>query len=85
MDEHLINQSADVLGYYAKDSGLNLRKEPNAKSDIIGSVRGELFEIKLTHQTSGQWCKVKITKHKEYPCETALNEKENTEINQKAG
>lgn len=31
--DYLINQSADVLGYYAKDSGLNLRKEPNANSD----------------------------------------------------
>ena len=48
--------------YDTNEPGLRLRKEPSSKSDVIGSVRGDLFEIKLTTETSGQWCKVKITK-----------------------
>ena len=58
---------------------MRLRKEPNSNTEIIGSVRGDLFEIKLTNQTAGQWCKVKITKYREHPCWTDLSEKENIE------
>jgi hypothetical protein len=79
--DHLIKKSENKLGYYANEPGLRLRKEPNSNSEIIGSVRGDLFEIKLTNQTVGQWCKVKITKYKEHPCGTDLSEKENIEYN----
>lgn len=79
--EHLIKQSENELGYYANEPGLRLRKEPNSNSEIIGSVRGELFEIKLTNTTVGQWCKVKITKYKEHPCNTELSEDQNMEYN----
>lgn len=72
-------QNKDVLGYYANEPGLRLRKEPNSESEIIGSVRGDLFEIKLTENISGQWCKVKVTKYKEHPCNTDLEEEKNIE------
>ncbi|MBV6881259.1 SH3 domain-containing protein [Epilithonimonas ginsengisoli] len=77
--DQMIEQSKGVLGYYANEPGLRLRKEPNSKSEIIGSVRGDLFEIKLTKNISGQWCKVKVTKYKEHPCNTDLEEAENIE------
>lgn len=77
--DHMIERSNDVLGYYANEPGLRLRKEPNSESEIIGSVRGDLFEIKLTKNISGQWCKVKVKKYKEHPCNTELEEAENVE------
>lgn len=77
--DHLINQSEHQLGYYATEPGLRVRKEPNSTSELIGSVRGDLFEIKLTDNTQGQWCKVNITKYKEHPCNTELSENENVE------
>jgi hypothetical protein len=77
--DQMIAQSTDALGYYANDPGLRLRKEPNSESEIIGSVRGDLFEIKLTKNISGQWCKVKVKKYKEHPCSTELEETENIE------
>lgn len=77
--DHLIKQSKNALGYYANDPGLRLRKEPNSNSEIIGSVRGDLFEIKLTTETFGQWCKVKAIKYKEHPCNTELTEEQNLE------
>ena len=66
-------------GFYANEPGLRLRKEPNTNSEVIGSVRGDLFEIKLTAEISGQWNKVKIIKYKQSPCETELSNEENIE------
>lgn len=77
---HLIKNSDHVLGYYANEPGLQIRKEPNISSEIMGSVRGELFEIKLTSEVSGQWCKVKVTKYREHPCNTDLTEDKNIEF-----
>lgn len=76
--DHMI-QNEDTIGYYANEPGLRLRKEPNSESEIINSIRGDLFEIKLSKNVSGQWCKVKVTKYKEHPCKTNLEETENTE------
>lgn len=77
--DYLIKESNNVLGYYANNPGLRIRKEPNANSDIIGSIRGDLYEIKLTGEVSGQWCKVVVTKFKEHPCRTELDDKKNLE------
>ncbi|WP_163411011.1 SH3 domain-containing protein [Flavobacterium ajazii] len=79
--DHLIKQSKNELGYYANEPGLRLRKEPKSDSEIIGSVRGDLFEIKLTSETVGQWCKVNVIKYKEHPCNTELTEEQNLEYN----
>ena len=77
--DQMIKESENTLGYYANEPGLRLRKEPNSESEIMGSVRGDLFEIKLTKTTSGQWCKVKVIKYKEHLCNTDLEEAENIE------
>lgn len=77
--DQMIAQSNNILGYYANEPGLKLRKEPNSESEILDSVRGDLFEIKLTKTTSGQWCKVKVIKYREHPCSTDLEEAENIE------
>ncbi|PUV24758.1 hypothetical protein DCO56_07250 [Sphingobacterium athyrii] len=75
----LLEENEKVLGYYAKVPGLRIRKEPNTSSDIIEAIRGDLFEIKLSNQIKGQWCKVKVTKYREHPCETDLDDKDNIE------
>ncbi len=77
--DYMVLNSKKVLGYYAKEPGLRIRTEPNNVSKIIGSVQGDLFEIKLTKNISGQWAKVKITKHKEHPCNTDLDKEANIE------
>ena len=77
--DQMITEGENTLGYFANEPGLRLRKEPNSESEIIGSVRGDLFEIKLTKTISGQWCKVKVKKYKEHPCNTDLEEAENIE------
>jgi hypothetical protein len=75
----LIRNSSDVLGYYANEPGLKVRKTSDVNGEIVGSVRGELFEIKLTNKTNGNWCYVKITKYKEHPCLTDLDDAKNIE------
>lgn len=75
----LLEENEKVLGYYAKAPGLRIRKEPNTSSDIIEAIRGDLFEIKLSNQIKGQWCKVRVTKYREHPCETDLDDKDNIE------
>ena len=77
--EHLIKKSETVLGYYANEPGLRVRKQPNVTSEIIGSVRGDLFEINLTTNINGKWCRVKITKYKEHPCNSELSDDQNIE------
>ena len=76
----LVGNSSNVLGYYANEPGLKLRRTPDINGEILGSVRGELFEIKLTNRTSGNWCFVKITKFKEHPCQTELEDVTNIEF-----
>ncbi len=78
--DFLIKKSEDVLGYYAKEPGLNVRKGPGTHSEKIGSVRGDLFEIKLTSEINSNWCKAIITKYKEHPCNTGLEKDENIEF-----
>ena len=77
--QYLQNKNATVLGYYANEPGLNLRANPSSDSEVIGGVRGDQFEIKLTNNCTGQWCKVNIIKYREHPCNTDLEETENIE------
>ena len=78
--DYLIQNKDKVLGYYADEPGLNVRKEANEKSEIIGSVRGDLFEINLTTQISGLWCKAKIRKFRQHPCQSDVKEEQNIEF-----
>jgi hypothetical protein len=75
----LLEENEKVLGYYAKAPGLRIRKEPTTSSDLVEAIRGDLFEIKLSNEIKGQWCKVSVTKYKEHPCETDLEDKDNIE------
>ena len=75
----MLSVSQQELGFYANEPGLRLRKEPNANSEVIGSVRGDLFEIKLTGESSGQWNKVKVIKYKQNPCDSETSTEENIE------
>ena len=68
-----------VIGYYANEPGLKLRKEPNANSDVICTIRGEFLAIKLSEKVSGQWCYATIVKYRELPCETIMDEEKNIE------
>lgn len=77
--DYLIKESGSVLGYYANDPGLRLRKGPGTDFEIITVLKDDVFEIKLTNQKEGQWCKVKVVKYREHPCDSSLSETENLE------
>lgn len=65
--DYLINKD-DVLGWYANEPGLNLRTEPTINSDILVTLKGDLWEITPTNETKGLWCKVTVKEYREYPC-----------------
>ncbi len=78
--EFLIINSGLLSGYYSKDTGLNLRESPSAKSKIIKTLKGDLFEIKPTTECSGFWTKVNVTKYYVHPCNyNGLDETKNIE------
>jgi hypothetical protein len=77
--DYMINTCREDLSFYPNEPGLRLRKEPNASSELIGSVRGTLFKIKLSGECSGQWNKVKVIKLKQDPCDGGLSDEENIE------
>lgn len=71
--QYLIDKSDDVLGYYANNPGLNLRKSPTIQSDIIVTLKGDLWEIKLTEEVKALWCKVIVSEYSEHPCTSKGN------------
>ena len=71
--QYLIDNSPNVLGYYANNPGLNLRKSPSIQSEVIVTLKGDLLEIKLTQEVKGLWCKVKVTAYSEHPCASKGN------------
>ncbi len=71
--EYLIDKSQDVLGYYAISPGLNLRRLPSTKSEVIMTLKGDLLEIKLTEEVKGLWCKVIVTEYSDHPCTSKGN------------
>jgi len=72
----LLSNGGDVLGYYANAPGLNLRSAPTTSSELLRTLRGDLFEIKPTGQVQGTWAKVKVKKYKEHPCVSDLEQDE---------
>ena len=78
---YLIDNSPNVLGYYANNPGLNLRKSPSIQSEVILTLKGDLLEIKLTKEIKGLWCKVDVTAYTEHPCASKGNF---TDIKQKS-
>lgn len=73
----LIKYSNRLLGYYAKDSGLNLKKEPNKKSELIKILKGDLLEIHPQNETHANWVKVDVVEYKQHPCNTEFEPKDN--------
>jgi hypothetical protein len=73
----LSNNTDNLLGFYAKDPGLNLREQPNLNSRIIRTLKGDVNQISPTKEHRGNWTKVKVIISKEHPCSTDLTEKEN--------
>lgn len=71
--QYLISQSPNVIGYYANNPGLNLRKKPSKQSELILILKGDLMEIKLTKEIKGLWCKVIVTKYSDHPCASKGN------------
>ncbi len=66
--QFLLREQENLLGYYADDAGLNLRSAPNADAEHLLTIRGDLFEIRLTGESSGQWHKVEVIKSAEHFC-----------------
>jgi len=71
--QYLIGKSPDVIGFYAKEPGLRLRKSPSENSELILVLKGDLLEIKLTDEVKGLWCKVIVTKYSDHPCSSKGN------------
>lgn len=66
--DFLVKNSGNFLGYYANDSGLNLRKGVGTEFEKIVTMRGDEMEISLTGEVKGLWAKVKVKQYKEHPC-----------------
>lgn len=78
--EFLIINSGLLVGYYAKDTGLNLRESPSIEGKLLKTIRGDLFKIKPSKECVGFWTKVKVTKYYVHPCSySGLDEINNIE------
>ncbi|MBT32565.1 MAG: hypothetical protein CMO01_23120 [Thalassobius sp.] len=79
--QEFLNQTAgSLMGFYANDPGLNLRKLPDASSEKLIGMSGDLYEITPLNENKGLWTRVKVVKYKEHPCENSLSEDENIEF-----
>lgn len=76
----LSSKVGDLLGFYANEPGLTLRKEPNQYSEVVETLKGDLFEISPLNQHDGPWTKVKVKKYKEHPCNSNLKQEEIVEF-----
>ena len=59
--------------WYANDPGLNLREGPSTDFKKIATMKGDLWGIKPTKETNGNWCKVTVTHYREHPCSGGEN------------
>lgn len=75
----IIENTDILLGFYANEPGLNLLSSPDSDSKILKKLKGNTFDIRPTNQSQDNWTKVKVTKTKEHPCGTSLNEEDNLE------
>lgn len=67
--EFLIQESGNVLGYFANDPGLNIRTGPSTTFEKILTIHGDRMQIDLTEEVEGLWNKVSVTVHDIDPCE----------------
>jgi len=75
--EYVVNKK-DVLGWYANDPGISLRKEPNNNSKEIKRLKSDLVEITLTKNIKGHWVKVLVTEYDFHPCNDSQSKSINT-------
>ena len=74
--DFLISKARHLLGFYANEPGLNLRTAPNINSEVLKTLKGDLFEITPTNEREGLWVKVKVKKYKEHICRSTLSDAE---------
>lgn len=65
--QFLIEKSNQMIGYFPKSPGLNLRESPSKEGKLIKTLVGDSFQIRLTNNTNGLWVKVKVMKLKDQP------------------
>jgi len=78
--QFFIENSGDLMGFYANDPGLKLKSKPTNESETIKVLKGDLFEITPTKDCNDNWTKVKVKKYKEHPCGTDLSDEKNVEF-----
>lgn len=66
--DFLRKNSGKVMGFYANDPGLNLRKGVGTNFEKILTMKGDEMEISLTGEVDGLWAKVKVKEYNEHPC-----------------
>lgn len=54
--------------YNMVDVGINLRKDPNQKSNKIILIKGNQYAITLTGKTEGLWAEATVGKYSQAPC-----------------
>lgn len=59
--------------WYANNPGLNLREDPNTNSNIIATLKGDLWGISTSKETEGDWCRVTVTQYRQHPCSGESN------------
>lgn len=63
--QFLLNKNVE---FYAPETGLNLRKGAGIDQEKIVTLRGDVFEIKLTGKTNGLWAEVEVEKYDSHYC-----------------
>lgn len=61
-------EKQDVLGWYANETGLELKQSPTKDSKSIRFLTGDLMEINLSNQTEKNWVKVTVNEYDVHPC-----------------
>lgn len=63
--EYIIEKDTE---WYANDPGLNLRELPSTDSNVLATLKGDLWGISPTEEIEGNWCKVTVTHYRQHPC-----------------
>ena len=76
----LLENSGELLGFYANEPGLYVRESPDKNSKIIVFLQGDLFEITPIAECIDGWNKVNVKKYRGHPCESNYNDPEIIEL-----
>lgn len=75
--DFIFKSSGKVLGFYPKNSGMNLFAQASSNSRILKKMRGDEFVITPTGVSKGSWCKVTVKHYKKNPCIADKNDEPN--------